>query len=296
MHGFMKIGFLARDQEAHEYPYERLRQAGEKRGHEFFFLDPQKILAIIRSGQLQLLNADHSPFPFVDAVIPRVSCSVALMKQFESLGVSLLNSSAAADLARDKFSSLEKLNAEGIPVPRTVFSYGDIDVENCIDAIGPPPIVIKLKDGTQGIGVMLAESKASLKSTIQTFVELEASFLMQEYIEEARGKDIRCFVIGDQVVGSMQRMATSEYEFRANVSLGAVAEKIAITEEEENMAIQAAKIIGLNVAGVDILRSNRGPLVLEVNAAPGFEGLESATKLDISTMIIEFLEKNVALA
>lgn len=233
-----------------------------------------------------------------DAVIPRIGASVtfygaAVLRQFEMMGVYPLNESVAITRSRDKLRSLQLLARKGIGLPVTGFAHSPDDIQDLISMVGGAPLVIKLLEGTQGIGVVLAETSQAAESVIEAFMGLKANILTQEFIKEAGGADIRCFVIGDKVVAAMKRQG-KEGEFRSNLHRGGTANLIRITPEERSTAARAANIMGLNVAGVDLLRSNHGPVVMEVNSSPGLEGIEAATEKDIAGMIIEFIEKNAS--
>jgi ribosomal protein S6--L-glutamate ligase len=235
--------------------------------------------------------------PF-DAVIPRIGASVtfygtAVLRQFEMMGTYPLNESVAITRARDKLRSLQLLSRKGIGLPVTGFAHKPDDVEDLIKMVGGAPAVIKLLEGTQGIGVVLAETRKAAESVIEAFMGLKAHILVQEFIKEAGGADIRCFVIGEKVVAAMKREA-KEGEFRSNLHRGGSASLIRISPEERSTAVRAAKTMGLNVAGVDLLRSNHGPVVMEVNSSPGLEGIEGATGKDIASMQIAFIEKQLA--
>ncbi len=231
-----------------------------------------------------------------DAVIPRIGASItfyglAVLRQFEMMGVYALNESVAIGRSRDKLRSLQLLSRKGIGMPVTAFAHSPDDTTSLIKQVGGAPLVVKLLEGAQGVGVVLAETTQAAESVIEAFRGLKANILVQEFIKEAEGRDIRCFVIGDRVVAAMMRQAKSG-EFRSNLHRGGSATVVKITPEERSTAVRAAKIVGLNVAGVDILRSKHGPVVMEVNSSPGLEGIETSTKIDVSSMIIEFLEKN----
>jgi ribosomal protein S6--L-glutamate ligase len=231
-----------------------------------------------------------------DAVIPRIGASVtsygtAVLRQFEMMGVYPLNESVAISRSRDKLRALQLLSRKGIGLPVTGFAHKPDDIEDLIQMVGGPPLVIKLLEGTQGMGVVLAETHNAAKSVIESFLGLKVSVLVQEYIKEAGGSDLRCMVIGDKVVAAMKRQSRGG-DFRSNLHRGGAPSLIKITPEERSTAVRAAQTMGLNVAGVDILRSNHGPLVLEVNSSPGLEGIEVATGKDIAGAIIEFIEKN----
>ena len=231
-----------------------------------------------------------------DAVIPRIGASVtfygtAVLRQFEMMGVYPLNESVAISRSRDKLRALQLLSRKGIGMPITGFANKPDDIEDLITMVGGPPLVIKLLQGTQGMGVVLVETHQAAESVIESFLGLKASVLVQEYIGETGGSDIRCLVIGDRVVAAMKRQS-KEGEFRSNIHRGGSASLIKITPEERSTAVRAASTMGLNVCGVDILRSNHGPLVMEVNSSPGLEGIEHATDRDIAGMIIQFMERN----
>jgi ribosomal protein S6--L-glutamate ligase len=232
------------------------------------------------------------------AVIPRIGASrtfygTAVVRQFEMQGVFSVNESQGISRSRDKLRSLQLLSRQGIGLPVTGFAHSTKDVEGLIHIAGGAPLVVKLLEGTQGIGVVLAETKKAAESVIEAFRGLDANILVQEYIKEAKGMDIRAFVVGGKVVASMRRKA-AEGEFRSNLHRGGTAEAIKLTPEERSTAVRSAKAMGLNVAGVDMLRSNHGPVVMEVNSSPGLEGIESATGVDVAAKTIEFIEKNAA--
>ena len=234
----------------------------------------------------------------VDAVIPRIGASVtfygtAVLRQFEMMGVFPLNESVGITRSRDKLRSLQLLARKGIGLPVTGFAHKPDDVDDLINIVGGAPLVIKLLEGTQGIGVVLAETQKAAESVIEAFMGLRANILTQEFIKEAGGADIRCLVIGDKVVAAMKRQG-QEGEFRSNLHRGGSASLIRITPEERVAAVTAANTLGLNVSGVDMLRSNQGPVVMEVNSSPGLQGIEGATGKDIAGMIIQFIEKRVA--
>lgn len=231
-----------------------------------------------------------------DAIIPRIGSDItfygcSVLRQFEMMGVFPVNQSIAISRSRDKLRSLQLLSRKGVGMPVTGFASKPDDVPDLIKMVGGAPLVIKLLEGTQGIGVVLAETQKAAESVIEAFMGLKANIMVQEYIKEAGGADIRCFVIGDKVIASMKRQA-AEGEFRSNLHRGGSASLIRITPEERKTAIAAAKAMGLSVAGVDLLRSNRGPLIMEVNSSPGLEGIEAATGKDIAGMIIEYIERN----
>jgi ribosomal protein S6--L-glutamate ligase len=231
-----------------------------------------------------------------DAVIPRIGASItfygcAVVRQFEMMGVYSLNESVAISRSRDKLRSLQLLARKGIGLPVTGFAHSPDDIGDVIQMVGGAPLVIKLLEGTQGIGVVLAETEKAAESVFEAFLGMKANILAQEFIGEAGGSDIRCFVIDEKVVAAMKRTG-KEGDFRSNLHRGGKAELIRITPEERSTAVRAARVMGLNVAGVDLLRSNHGPLVMEVNSSPGLQGIEEATGKDVADMVIQFLEKN----
>lgn len=289
----MKIALLSRS--AKLYSTRRLKQAAEERGHEVVIIDVLRAYMNIASHK-PTIHYKGDPIEGVDAVIPRIGASVtfygaAVLRQFEMMGVYPLNESVAITRSRDKLRSLQLLSRKGIGLPLTGFASKPDDIKDMIKMVGGAPVVIKLLEGTQGIGVVLAETQKAAESVIEGFMGVKANILVQEYIKEAGGADIRCFVIGGKVVASMKRQAEAG-EFRSNLHRGGSSSLIRITPEERSTAVRAAKIMGLNVAGVDLLRSNHGPVVMEVNSSPGLEGIEVATEKDIAGQIIEYVEKN----
>ncbi|TAJ92716.1 MAG: 30S ribosomal protein S6--L-glutamate ligase [Gammaproteobacteria bacterium] len=289
----MKIALLSRN--AKLYSTRRLVEAAKSRGHEIRILDVLRCYMNITSHRPGIHYKGEEVTGF-DAVIPRIGASVtfygtAVLRQFEMMGVYTLNESVAISRSRDKIRALQLLSRKGIGLPVTGFANKPDDIQDLIKMVGGAPIVIKLLEGTQGIGVVLAETEQAAESVIEAFLGLKASALVQEYVREAGGADIRAFVIGDRVVASMKRQGKAG-EFRSNIHRGGTASTIRITPEERSTAVRAAKTMGLNVCGVDILRSNHGPVVMEVNSSPGLEGIEKVTGKDIAGMIIEFLERN----
>lgn len=289
----MKIAILSRRPQL--YSTRRLVEEAKKCGHFVQVIDTLRCYMNIatRSPSIHYKGEELDEF---DAIIPRIGASVtfygtAVVRQFEMKGVFTVNDSVAITRARDKLRSLQLLSRKGIGLPITGFADSPDDIGDLISMVGGAPLVIKLLEGTQGIGVLLAETRHAAESVIDAFLDLDAHIMVQEYIKEARGADVRCFVIGGKVVAAMQRQAKPG-EFRSNLHRGGSAKLVKITAEERAMAVRAAKIIGLNVAGVDLLRSERGPLVMEVNSSPGLEGIEQATGKNIAKMIIEFIEKN----
>jgi len=289
----MKIAILSRNRNL--YSTRRLVDAGKERGHEVKVIDPLTCYMNINALEPSI-HLRGEPLPEFDAVIPRIGASItfygtAVLRQFEMMGVYPLNESVAITRSRDKLRSLQLLSRKGIGLPVTGFANKPHDIPDLIDLVGGAPLVIKLLEGTQGIGVVLAETRKAAESVIEAFMGLHANIMVQEYIRESGGADIRCFIIGDRVIAAMKRQAQPG-EFRSNLHRGGSASLIRLTPEERSTAVRAAKTMGLNVAGVDILRSNHGPLVMEVNSSPGLEGIETATGKDIAATVIEFIEKN----
>lgn len=289
----MKIAILSRN--AKLYSTRRLIEAAEERGHEVRVIDALRCYMNITSNHPQVHYKGETLEGF-DAIIPRIGASItfygtAVLRQFEMMGVYPLNESVAISRSRDKLRSLQLLSRRGVGLPVTGFAHSPDDVNDLLQTVGGAPVVIKLLEGTQGVGVVLADTHSAAESVIQAFNGLKANILVQEFIKEARGADLRCFVIGGKVVASMKRQA-KEGEFRSNLHQGGSASLVRITPEERAAAARAAKIMGLNVCGVDLLRSNHGPVVMEVNSSPGIEGIEMATQKDIAGQIITFIEKN----
>lgn len=291
----LKIGVLASNPNL--YSNERIMAAGEERGHDMQFLNIKQCFMKLDAENPEVHNRGGNCITGLDAVIPRIRPSItfygaALTRHFESMGVYTLNSSQAITQSRDKLFSLQLLLKNGLEIPTTGFAHSPIDTDNLIDMVGSAPLIIKLLEGTQGTGVVLAETKKAAESVINAFKSLKANLLVQEFIKEAESKDIRCFVVNGKVVASIMREAQPG-EFRANVHKGASTKSIKITPEERRMAIKTTKVLGLDVAGVDLIRSNKGPLLLEVNSSPGLEGIEDATGKDIARDIIIAIEKKL---
>lgn len=289
----MKIAILSRNKSL--YSTRRLVEAAEQRGHTVQVVDVLRCYMNIvpHSPEIHCRGRKLERF---DAVIPRIGASVtfygaSVVRQFEMMGVYCVNESVAITRARDKLRTLQLLARKGIGLPVTGFAHSPDDTADMIKLVGGAPMIIKLIEGTQGRGVVLAETDQAAASVIEAFRNLDAYFLTQEFIAEAKGSDIRCFVVGGKVVAAMQRTA-KEGEFRSNLHRGGSAKAVRITPEERSTAVRAAKVMGLNVAGVDIVRSNHGPVVLEVNSSPGLEGIETATASDIAGQIIQFIELN----
>lgn len=289
----MKIAILSRQKSL--YSTMRLVEAALQCGHEVDVVNTLRCYMNI-SSQTPEIHYRGKQLDDYDAIIPRIGASItfygaAVVRQFEMMGTFSINSSVAITRSRDKLRSMQLLSRHDIGLPRTGFAHSPDDIDDLMHVVGGAPLVIKLIEGTQGIGVILAETKKAAESVLQAFYGLRVNILVQEYIKESKGSDIRCFVIGDKVVAAMKRTA-SPGEFRANVHRGGKAELVKLTPLERKLALQATKILGLKVAGVDLLRSDRGPLVLEVNSSPGLRGIEEATGKDIAKMIIHFIEKN----
>jgi ribosomal protein S6--L-glutamate ligase len=289
----MKIALLCRSPQL--YSHQRILTAARDRGHEIDTVNHLRCTIDIASHRPKV-HYQGRVLEGYDAVIPRIGASVtffgtAVVRQFEMMRVYCVNESVAIARSRDKLRSLQLLSRKGIGLPVTVFAHRTSNPQDVIDLIGGPPVVIKLLEGTQGIGVVLGETAKAAESIIQAFGGVNTNILVQEYIAEARGEDIRCIVIGDRVVASMKRRGR-EGDFRSNLHRGGSAKPVKITPQERSTAISAARAMGLNVCGVDMLRSNHGPVVMEVNSSPGLEGVEQATGVDVAGAIVEFIEKN----
>lgn len=289
----MKIGILSQGPEL--YSTKRIAEAAKSRGHEVRVINTTKCFMNINSDENKIYYNDET-LTF-DAIIPRIAASItfygiSVVRQFEMSGVYSLNGSLAITRARDKLRAHQILSRKKLGMPMTVFADATSNTTDLIKVAGGAPLVIKLLEGAQGKGVVLAETKKAAESVIDAFRGLDAYFLIQEFIREAGGADIRCFVIGDKVVATMMRKAT-DGDFRSNLHSGGVAEAVKITPTERKTALGAAKAMGLDVAGVDIIRSDRGPLVLEVNSSPGLEGIENITKKDIASLMVKHIENNI---
>lgn len=291
----LKIAILASNEEL--YSNQRLLEAGEERGHEMIFLNAKQCYMKLDALEPEAHYRGGKLLNDVNAVITRIRPSVtfygtALARQFESMGIYTTNSSSAISQSRDKLFSLQLMLKSGINIPTTGFANSPMDTNDLIEMVGGAPLIVKLLEGTQGRGVVLAETKKAAESVINAFKSLRANLLVQKFIKEANGKDLRCFVIDGKVVASIERTAAPG-EFRANIHQGGTASVIKITPAERILAVKAAKTLGLQVAGVDIIRSQSGPLLLEVNSSPGLEGIETATGKDIAGMIISSIEKKL---
>ncbi|MGH8118192.1 MAG: 30S ribosomal protein S6--L-glutamate ligase [Rhodanobacteraceae bacterium] len=291
----MKIAILSRNSRL--YSTARLVAAARARGHHVRVLDPLRCyMRISRDGFA--VHYRGRALKGIDAVIPRIGASVtfygtAVLRQFEMMGVYTPSPSAAVLCARDKLRSLQMLARDGVDLPLTVFGDNPDDTSDLLAMLGSPPHVIKLNEGAQGSGVVLAEKPAASQSVIEAFRGLYANFLVQQFVREANGRDIRCFVVGDRVVAAMQRAAV-DGDFRANLHRGGTGSAVRLSTAERRAALRATRVLGLGIAGVDLLRSERGPLVLEVNASPGLEGIETVTGVDVADAVIRHVEAAVA--
>lgn len=278
------------------YSTRRLVEAGEKRGHQMRVIDHTKCDIIIEKRKPQVIYNGES-ISGVDAVIPRIGASVtfygsSVVRQFEMMKVFTAIESQALMRSRDKLRSLQILSRAGLGLPKTAFTNYSKNVDQVIEQVGGAPCVIKLLEGTQGIGVVLAETHNAATSVLEAFHGMKARVIVQEYIKESNGADIRAFVVGGVVVGAMKRQG-KEGEFRSNLHRGGTATSIELTDEEENTALKAARVLGLGIAGVDMLQSKNGPKIMEVNSSPGLEGIEKATNIDIANKIIRYIELHV---
>lgn len=289
----MKIAILSRKSSL--YSTEKLKEAGEKRGHEMVVVDYLRCFMNIASRRPRIMYGGNE-LTGIDAIIPRIGATntfygTAVVRQFEMMGVFSANESQAITRSRDKLHCLQILSRDGVGLPVSGIAHSTKDIAGLIDSVGGAPLVVKLVEGTQGAGVILAETQKAAEAVIEAFRGLDANILVQEFVKEAAGSDIRCIVVNGEVVASMIRTSTSG-DFRSNLHRGGIAKQVNITDEERNTAIRSAESMGLQVAGVDILRSNHGPAVLEVNSSPGLEGIEMSTGIDVSEKIIEYLEKS----
>lgn len=289
----MKIAMLARN--AKLYSHQRLKEAAEERGHELDIIDTLRCYMNIASRRPEVYYNGEKLKDY-DAVIPRIGASVtfygtAVLRQFEMMGVFPLNESVAIGRSRDKLRSMQLMARDGIGLPVTTFAHDAKQTEEVLKLAGDAPLVIKLLEGTQGLGVVLADTNRSAKSVFEAFRATNTNILIQEFIKEAGGTDIRAIVVGGKVIAAMKRTG-AEGEFRSNLHRGGSAQVVKLSAEERATAVRAAKSMGLNACGVDMLRANHGPVIMEVNSSPGLEGVEKATGLDIAGTMIEFLEKN----
>ena len=292
----LKIGILASNPEL--YSNQRIMEAGRSRGHDIEFLNIKQCYMKLDADAPEVHYRGGRILEDFDAVIPRIRPSVtfygcALTRHFESLGVYALNGSLPISQSRDKLFSLQLLQQSGLDIPTSGFASSPVDTNDLIDMVGGAPLIVKLLEGSQGRGVVLAETRKAAESVINAFTSLKANLLVQEFVKEAQGKDLRCFVIDGKVVASIERTAAPG-EFRANIHQGGTAQVVKVTKEEKYLALKATKVMGLDVAGVDIIRSNKGPLLLEVNSSPGLEGIETATDKDIASLLIVAIEKKLS--
>lgn len=290
----MKIAVLSRNERL--YSTRRLIEAAQGRGYEAEVIDFLKCYFLIERGNPEIFY-HGAKLSGIDATIPRIGASrtfygTAVVRQFEMMGIFCANESQAIIRSRDKLRTMQILSRESIGIPATAFASSPSDIEHLLSEVGGAPLVIKLLQGTQGIGVVLAETAKAAESVIEAFYGLDANMLIQEYVKEAKAADIRAFIVGGEVIGAMKRQG-AKGEFRSNIHRGGTAIPIKLSKEEELTAINSAKVLGLNIAGVDMLQSDRGPLIMEVNSSPGLEGIENATGIDIAGKIVEFIEKNV---
>ena len=291
----LRIALLASNPDL--YSNQRIMEAGAKRGHEMVFLNIKQCYMKLDADKPEVHYRGGDVLKPIDAIIPRIRPSMtfygcALTRHFESIGTFALNGAAAISQSRDKLFSLQLLQGSGLDIPTSGFANSPVDTQDLIEMVGGAPLIVKLLEGTQGRGVVLAETRKAAESVINAFKALHANLLVQEFIKEANGKDLRCFVIDGKVVASIERSAAPG-EFRANLHQGGSARIVKVSKEERSLAIKAAKTLGLMVAGVDIIRSEKGPLLLEVNSSPGLEGIETATGKDIAQMLIESVEKKL---
>jgi ribosomal protein S6--L-glutamate ligase len=292
----MKIAILATDRDL--YSNKRLMDAGEARGHDMRFISIRNCYMDITARKPEIHYRGGEVLEKFDAVIPRIRPSLtfygtAVLRQFEMQGAYCLNGPVSIARAQDKLRTMQLLcSCKDVDIPRTGFANSPLDTKDLIQTVGGAPIVIKLLEGTQGKGVVLAETAKAAESVINAFKSLRANILVQEFIKESAGVDLRCFVVGDKVVASIERHAAAG-EFRANIHLGGTGHKVKITPTERKIAVAAAKVVGLKVSGVDLIRSNSGPKVIEVNASPGLEGVEGTTGKDIAGMMFEHIERQV---
>jgi ribosomal protein S6--L-glutamate ligase len=289
----MKILILSRGKDL--YSTKRLVEAAEQHGHEVQVIDYTRCYINITSHKPRVVFSGKE-LSDVGAVIPRIGASntfygTAIVRQFEMMGIFTVNRSQAISRSRDKLRSLQILAKKGVGLPVTGCAHSTKDIQGLIEIAGKAPLVVKLLEGTQGIGVVLCETNKAAESVIEAFRGLDANIIVQEFIGEAKGSDIRCFVVGDKVVAAMKRTA-KDGEFRSNIHRGGTSERVKITPEERSAAVKAAQAMGLNVAGVDILRSNHGPVVMEVNSSPGLEGIEKTTGIDVAGAVVKFIEKH----
>jgi ribosomal protein S6--L-glutamate ligase len=289
----MKLILLASNPKL--YSNQRIIEAAIKRNHQIDFVNIGDCYIKIDANNCEIFFDENRKIEAVDYVVPRIKPSLtfyatAILRQFEIMKINCLNSSKAISTSRDKLHSLQILAQNNLNIPITSFANSSYDTKHLINLVGGSPLIVKLLEGTKGVGVMLAETNKAAESVINAFRSLKANILVQQYIKESKGHDIRCFVVGGEVVASMERVA-QEGEFRANIHLGATAKKIEISDQEREMAIKAANIFSLDIAGVDMVRSSSGTKILEINSSPGLEGIEAASGIDVAEKIIQFIER-----
>ena len=292
----MKIAVLSTDPEI--YSTRRLVEAIRQRGHEAVVINHLKCFLMIE-GETTSIRYEGKAIEGIDAIIPRIGTSVtaygcAVVRQFELMKVYTTVKSLAITRSRDKLRSMQILAQGGVRIPKTVFAKNPAQVNELIKIVNGPPVIIKLLEGTQGVGVVLAETSKAAKSTIEAFFGLKANFLIQEFVAESKGADIRAFVVGNKVVAAMRRQG-AEGDFRSNLHRGGAGTPVTLSPEEEKAALDAAKALGVRVAGVDMLQSSKGPMVMEVNSSPGLQGIEKTTGIDVASLIIAYLEKQLML-
>jgi ribosomal protein S6--L-glutamate ligase len=291
----MKIALLASNPDL--YSNKRIMQAARERGHEIDFIAIKNCYMDITARKPEIHYRGSKVLKGYDAVIPRIRPAAtfygtAVLRHFGAQGSYLLNGPVAIGRSRDKLRTLQILSGHDVDIPKTAFADSPLDTKDMVKLVGGAPVIVKLLEGTQGVGVVLAETNKAAESVVNAFKSLKANILVQEFIKESKGIDLRCFVIGDKVAAAMERHA-AEGEFRANIHLGGTAHKVKITPAERKMAVQAAKAVELKVAGVDIIRSATGPKILEINSSPGLEGVEGATGKDIAGMMIDYIERRI---
>lgn len=292
----MKIAVLSRNRSL--YSTRRLVQTAIKRGHEVIVVDTLRCNLVMERNHPQIYYGSKHKLDYIDAIIPRIGSSItfygsAVIRQFEMMNVFTTCESHALLRSRDKLRSMQLLSREGIDFPKTVYTNLRANVEEIVESVGGVPLIVKSLEGTQGLGVMLLESKKAAISVIEAFNSIKAETMVQEYIAEASGADIRAFVVDGKIVGAMKRQGKAG-EFRSNLHRGGTSKVVELTEQEKDYALRAAECMGLSIAGVDMLQSKRGPLILEVNSSPGLEGIEAATGNDIAGSIIEYVEQSLA--
>lgn len=292
----MKILMMARN--ANLYSHRRLVEAAQARGHTIDVIDTLQVYMNVATHTSQI-KYKGQPLSGYDAVIPRIGASItmyglAVLRQLEMMGVWSLNESVAIGRSRDKLRSFQLLARKGIGLPITAFGHSTKYTDDMIAMVGGAPVVVKLLEGTQGLGVVLGETHIAARSVIEAFRQINVNILVQEYIKEAEAMDIRCLVVGGKVVAAMKRTGPTG-DFRSNLHRGGIATKVKITPEERSVAVRSSKLMGLNVCGVDLLRTNHGPVVMEINSSPGLEGIEKTTGIDVAKKIIDFIEENATL-